>query len=88
MVTDPTISSEHQGVLNPRNSKQIENAKSKNQMIARISHDSLYALHEVAYHLDNFVWQIETYPDLCCVVGNVNALQELEELMKSEDKHN
>ena len=30
----------------------------------------------------------ETYPDLCCVVGNVNALQELQELMKSEDKHN
>ena len=57
-------------------------------MIARISHDSLYALHEVAYHLDNFVWQIETYPDLCCVVGNVNALQELQGLMKTEDKHN
>ena len=36
---------------------------------SRISRDSLYNLHEIAYDLTNLVWKIVTFPDLVCICG-------------------
>ena len=58
---------EHQSVLLPRNSKQIKNLQSRQRQKMKISHDSLYNLHEIAYDLNDFVHQIITYPDLVVV---------------------
>ena len=76
----------HQGVLNPRNSKQIENRRSAIKQRSRLSHDSIYALHEIAYHLPEFVQKIETFPDLVCVMGNADLLSDMNELLKYKEQ--
>ena len=47
----------------------------------RISQDALYNLHEIAYDLPEFVWVIQTYPDLICVCGMKEVLDQLDRLL-------
>lgn len=47
----------------------------------RISQDALYNLHEIAYDLPEFVWVIQTYPDLVCVCGMKEVLDQLDCLL-------
>ena len=47
----------------------------------RISQDALYNLHEIAYDLPEFVWVIQTYPDLVCVCGMKEVLDQLDRLL-------
>ena len=56
-------------VMTPRNLKQLRNLRFKKLNYSRISRDSLYNLHEIAYDLTNFVWKIVTFPDLVCICG-------------------
>ena len=44
----------------------------------RISQDSLFNLHEIAYDLPQFVWFIQTYPDLLCACGIQEILDQLD----------
>jgi len=46
-----------------RNVEQIRNTKKMQRNQARLSHDALYNLHELAYD-SNFIHRIVTYPDL------------------------
>ena len=47
----------------------------------RISQDALYNLHEIAYDLPEFVWVIQTYPDLICVCGMKEVFDQLDRLL-------
>jgi len=47
----------------------------------RISQDALYNLHDIAYDLPEFVWVIQTYPDLICVCGMKEVLDQLDRLL-------
>ena len=59
----------HISVLQSRNDKQIENLQIKQLQQKRISHDSLYNLHELAFDVPNFIHSIRTFPDLVCIFG-------------------
>ena len=55
--------------------------KHKNNEQKRISQDSLFNLHEIAYDLPQFVWFIQTYPDLLCVCGIEEILDQLDRIL-------
>ena len=71
----------HIPVLQPRNSKQVENIRLKQLQKRRLSHDALYNLHEMATDLPNFVHTIHTHPDLVCVLGQRAVLEELDRVL-------
>ena len=62
-------------ILQVRNIRHIVNEQ------RRISQDALYNLHEIAYDLPEFVWVIQTYPDLICVCGMKKVLDQLDRLL-------
>lgn len=53
----------------------------------RISHDSLYNLHELSYGLSDFVHKIVTFPDVIVICGLKQMLVEVNRLLqlKSQD---
>lgn len=65
----------HMPVLHPRNSKQVENIRMNQLRTHRISHDSLYNLHELALDIPTFIHAIRTHPDLVCVCGQKALFQ-------------
>jgi len=48
---------------------------------SRISWDALINLHEVAYDIPGFVWKINTYPDLVCVCGLQEVVQDVDRVL-------
>ena len=43
----------------------------------RISKDDTYNLGQLAYHMPGTIWKVELYPDLTCVVGVKELMDEL-----------
>ena len=72
---------EHVAIQAPRNMKQLHNLRQKQLHQSRISKDDLYNLHEIAYDIPGFIWKITTYPDLICVCGLHEILEELEKVV-------
>ena len=71
----------HIVVLQPRNSKQVENIRFQQLEKQQISHDAPYNLHELATDIPDFVHMIQTHPDLVCIVGQKKILQELDQVL-------
>ena len=71
----------HMPVLQPRNSKQVKNIRSKQLQKQRLSHDALYNLHELSVDLPVFVHAIRTHPDLICICSNKELLDELDRVL-------
>ena len=71
----------HISVLQPRNSKQVENIRMKQLQNQRISHDGLYHLHELAIDMPDLIHEIKTHPDLVCICGQKAMLQELDRVL-------
>ena len=44
----------------------------------KLTHDSLYNLHEIAANILDFVHVVITHPDLVCICGSKELLQELD----------
>ena len=63
----------------PQKKKQLRNLTYKHLHNTRISKDELYSLHQIVYDIPGFVWKITSYPDLVCVCG-------LQELLEEADK--
>lgn len=63
-------------VYTPRNLKQLRNLRHKHLNQLRISHDTLYNLHEIAYDIPGFIWKITTFPDLLCICGLEEIISE------------
>ncbi|CAG2203434.1 unnamed protein product [Mytilus edulis] len=82
MTTNGNIHPSLHGVMNPRDLKQVQNKKYAASDRLRLSRDSLYNLHELAYHLDGFFWDTRTYPDLVCVIGLKEMFQEFSNLLQ------
>ena len=72
---------EHVAIQTPRNMQQLRNLRQKQLHQSRISKDDLYNLHEIAYDIPGFIWKITTYPDLICVCGLREILEELEKVV-------
>jgi len=76
-----SCSSLHQPVLVPRNVKQIKNAQAKERQLTRLSHDAIVNLHALAIDLDDYVLQIDTFPDMVVVCGFKELFQQLDNLI-------
>ena len=63
--TEPNI----HGVMNPRNHEQVRNVQKQILAKEHISRDDLYNLYALALELDNFIWQIDIYPNIDCIIG-------------------
>ena len=68
------------GICSVRNVKQIENAQYNIRKDRKLGHDSLYNLHELVYHLDSYIHEIKTTPDLQVVIGYTDIFQEFNRL--------
>ena len=70
------------GVMNPINRQQVKNVQKK-QLRAkqRISRDDLYNLYALAIELDNFIWQIDIYPNLNSIIGLEDILNLVNDLL-------
>ena len=77
----------HQSVLKPKNVKQISNIKARNRQKFRLTHDSLYNIHELAFDLDGFIAKIITYPDLIVVCGSKLMVAELSKVLQTSTKN-
>ena len=51
-----------------------------------ISHDALYNIHEIAYDLPDFVWTIQTYPDLIVVCGMKDIMDQMDHILQIESQ--
>ena len=68
-------------VYTPRNIQQLQNLRFKHLNQTRISQDALYNLHEIAYDIPGFIWKINTFPDLVCVCGLQEIVNELDRVL-------
>ena len=68
-------------VYHPRNYTQVANSQIKSRNEARPSHDDIYNLNVLAYHLDGFIKEIITFPDLLFFAGNSEMLCEFNKLV-------
>ena len=73
--------SSHTAVLHTKDTRQVKNIKSQQQRMLKLTHDSLYNLHEIAVDMPEFVHTIVTHPDLVCVCGNKELLQEFDRVL-------
>ena len=71
----------HIPILQPRNSKQVENIRFKQLQSQRLSRDALYNLYEMAIDLPDPVHTIHTHPDLVCVLGRRAVLDEMDRVL-------
>lgn len=68
----------HVPVLQPRNSKQVENVCLRKLLEQLISQVTLYNLHELAIDMPSFIHLTKTHPDLICICGEAAMLEELD----------
>ena len=73
-------------VYTPRNIKQLRNLRHKHLNQMRISHDTLYNIHEIAYDTPGFIWKITTFPDLLCICGLKEILDEFNRVLLIDSK--
>ena len=71
----------------PRNLKQLTNLRFKCLNQSRISRDALFNIHEIAYDNPGFIWKITTYPDLLCIIGMQEILEEVDRVLSLKDNH-
>jgi len=72
----------------PRNFKQVDNARTRVLAASRLSNDSLVNLHDVAYDLPQFMWVIQTFPDLIVVGGRNDLIAEVNNFLAVHGKTN
>ena len=67
-------------VQTPRNRKQLRNLM-KTLINSSLSRDDLYSLHEIAYDIPGFVWKINMYPDMVCICGLQEILDDANKII-------
>lgn len=73
-------------VKTPRNLKQLRNLRFKSLKNSRISRDALFNIHEIAYDIPGFVWKVTTFPDLICICGLQEILEEVDRVITLDDR--
>lgn len=81
--TRPNVCGEHQGVLNPRNLKQIQNHQAMKKSKEKLGKDDIYNLIQLAYHLEGFVAEITVFPDLLTIFALPEIVNTFVELLQS-----
>ena len=65
---------------------KVRNIKMTINKQNRISHDALNNIHEIAYDLPDFVWTIQTYPDLIVVCGMKDIMDQMDRILQIESQ--
>ena len=65
---------------------KVRNIKMTINKQNRISHDALYNIHEIAYDLPDFVWTIQTYPDVIVVCGMKDIMDQMDRILQIESQ--
>ena len=74
--------STHIAVLKPKDTKQVKNIiKSQQQRMLKLTHNSLYNLHEITVDILDFIHVVITHLDLVCVCGSKELLQEFDRVL-------
>ena len=76
LVGNSNVANIYQGVLNPKNAKQVMNHKYIARQSKRIIYDNIYNLLILAYKLGTILI-LEICPDLVRIVGNTDMMEEL-----------
>jgi len=76
MQCDPVLV----GVQTLRNMKQLCNLQVKHLQQSRIFQDALYSI-QLAYIIPSYIWIITTFPDLVCIGGLHEILEELDRVL-------
>ena len=74
------------GISIPRNTRQIKNIQARIRKENKLSHDSLYALHLLVDHLENYILSIKTTPDLEVIVGSNDIFEEFKRVLMLKDE--
>ena len=87
MTTKTKTTGPYQGVANPRNAGQIRNVTKTVRKKNGISHDQLYNVIQLSYHLQDFLKELTIFPDLCCIVAVDDILNDLNKalIVKSDE---
>lgn len=85
-ISQMTCQPEHVPTHTPRNMKQLRNLRFKHLHQTRISKDELYNLHEIAYDTPGYVHKISTFPDLVCVCGLQEILDEADKVLMLQEE--
>ena len=87
MTTKTKTTGPYQGVANPRNTGQIRNVTKTVRKKNRISHDQLYNVIQLGYHLQDFLKELTIFPDLCCIVAVDDILNDFNKalIVKSDE---
>ncbi len=72
----------------PRDYKQVRNLRDRVQAGKRLTADGLSNLHEIAYDIPDFVWLINTFPDIVVVAGRELMLQQMNKLLNARSQQN
>ena len=54
----------------------------------RLSTDGIVNLHDVAYDIPDFVWLIQTFPDIVVIAGREDMLKQINSLLKVKGRSN
>ena len=73
-------------MFQPRNYQQVENLHNQYLQQKTISNDSLFNVHELVIDLPEFVYKIETYPDLLCICAHVEICEEFDCVLTFESE--
>ena len=73
--SEDTVPAKLSGVCSVRNYKQVANAQYNKRKDRTLGRDSLFNLNEPVYHLDSYVHEIKTPPDLQIVLGCPDIFQ-------------
>jgi len=71
----------HLAVKQPRDIKQVENIRSSILARQRLLHDSILNLHDLAIDMPDFFHSIHTHPDLVCVCGQKDNIDEMDRVL-------
>ena len=70
------------GYSNVRNKNQVKNIQKKMRLENGLGPDSLYNLHLLFYHLEGYISDIKTAPDLYILLGLKNIYEEFDKLLR------
>ena len=72
-----------QGVLNPRNLKQLQNHQAISNSSHQLGKDDIYNMIQLAYHLEGLVSEITVFPDLTTVSALPEIFKTFTEILQS-----
>ena len=76
-----TFAPEQAGIVTPRNLEQVHMGRYREKQKKKLTHDAIYNMIYLSYELGDFVHEITVFPDLLCVIGLKDIIDEFKKLM-------